>query len=279
MSNASLSDLSTTMNVIFKKIESTKGNKTWLNHLTNKHSGTIDLLILEGKYSIEEMAQELGKKFVGQDKNRDTWIKRVKGHMDHLMDGSWQDRSSAMKPHGLKTVIGPDGKIRFDLASTELNKEIEELTIVFGENGLTTNNTEDIQNDPEIQNGLSRGQFQPSAHAKGKKADQKATSTQKSSVSAGLTHAYKIVDGHSYSNIIRIRTKWKGRNRLLWVDKNDIDELFSHPENFKEVIRLFDTGKEWHQTGGRIKLGSNGTVMRWNACLVKKVGFFKFLFG
>lgn len=251
MSNASLSDLSTTKNVILKKIESTKDNKTWLNHLTNKHSGTIDLLILEGKYSIEEMAQELGKKFVSQNKNMDIWIGRIKGHMDHLMEGSWQDRSSKMKPHGLKTVVGPDGKIRFDLAET-LKK---------------------------IQNRHTESYLSPSVFAKTGKTGKAAATEQKRPDPADLTLAYKIIDGHSYSNIIRIRTKWKGRNRLLWVDKNDIDELFSHPENFKEVFRLFDTGKEWHQTGGRIKLGSNGTVMRWNTCLVKKVGFFKFLFG
>jgi hypothetical protein len=90
---------------------------------------------------------------------------------------------------------------------------------------------------------------------------------------------FKIVDDHTYENVIRIRTKWQGKNRLLWINKTDLDEFFSHPENFKEITRLFDTGKEWYETGGRIKLSSRGTVLRWNACVVKKVGFFRFLFG
>ena len=85
-----------------------------------------------------------------------------------------------------------------------------------------------------------------------------------------VTPAYKIVDGHTYENAVRIRTKWKGKNRLLWIEKTAIDEFLAHPENFKEIPKLFDSGKLPHETRGRIKMGPGGTVLRWNACLVKR---------
>ena len=90
-----------------------------------------------------------------------------------------------------------------------------------------------------------------------------------------VTPAYKIVDGHTYENAVRIRTKWKGKYRLLWIEKTAIDEFLAHPEYFKEIPKLFDSGKLPHETRGRIKMGPGGTVLRWNACLVKKVYFKK----
>jgi len=82
--------------------------------------------------------------------------------------------------------------------------------------------------------------------------------------------AYKIVDGHTFENAVRIKKKWKGKNRLLWIEKTAIDEFLAHPEYFKETPRLVDSGKLPHETRGRIKMGPRGTVLRWNACLVKK---------
>lgn len=90
---------------------------------------------------------------------------------------------------------------------------------------------------------------------------------------------YKIVDDQTYENVVRIRTKWKGKNCLLWVNKSDIDEFVSYPENFRLVPKLFDTDKKPNETRGRIKLSGRGTVLRWNSCAVKKVGFFRFFFG
>ena len=94
-----------------------------------------------------------------------------------------------------------------------------------------------------------------------------------------MNNKYTIADDHTYDNAIRIRIKWEGRNRLLWIYRNDLNEFLAHPENFKETTRLFDTGKEWYETGGRKKFSSNGTIMRWQAIVVKKGGFFRNLFG
>ena len=64
----------------------------------------------------------------------------------------------------------------------------------------------------------------------------------------------------------------------MWVNKSELEEFLASPDNFREIQKLFDSGKKPHETGGRIKL-YGGTVQRWNACVVKKRGLLGFLFG
>lgn len=85
-----------------------------------------------------------------------------------------------------------------------------------------------------------------------------------------MNRKYTIADDHTYTDAIRIRIEWKGTNRLLWVYRGDLNEFLSHPENFRETTRLIDTGKEWYETRGRLKFSSRGTIMRWQAFVVKK---------
>jgi len=85
-------------------------NRTWLRHRvknkdgTNAQCGTIDLMVLEGKYSIAEIARKINNT-----------IERVEDHLEHLQDGSSRDRAHGTKPHKLKIVKGANDKIKFFL--------------------------------------------------------------------------------------------------------------------------------------------------------------------
>lgn len=85
-------------------------NRTWLGHLveykdgTNAQCGTIDLMVLEGKYSIAEIARKINNT-----------IERVKDHLEHLQDGSSRDRAHGTKPHNLRIVEAANDKIKFFL--------------------------------------------------------------------------------------------------------------------------------------------------------------------
>lgn len=77
--------------------------KTWLRHNPNKQSGMMDLLILEGKYTIVEIASKIG-----------VTVKRVEEHLGHLgKDGDWRSKISGMTPHNLAITKDIYGKIKF----------------------------------------------------------------------------------------------------------------------------------------------------------------------
>jgi hypothetical protein len=80
----------------------------------------------------------------------------------------------------------------------------------------------------------------------------------------------KIVDDTRYSDAVRIKTDLlDGRNRLVWVDRNDLDFFLAHPENFRTTIGMFETNDTW-RSGGRKKFaGCNGKVWRWQKKAVK----------
>jgi hypothetical protein len=83
-------------------------NRTWLGHLvkykdgTNAQCGTIDLMVLEGKYSISEIARKINNT-----------IERVERHLNHLQTGDASVKASDMKPHKLRIVKGANDKIKF----------------------------------------------------------------------------------------------------------------------------------------------------------------------
>jgi hypothetical protein len=98
-------------------------NKTWLNHRvknidgTNAQCGPIDLMVLEGKYSISEIAQKINNT-----------IMRVKDHLEHLQDGSSRDRAHGTKPHNLKIVTGANDKVMFSSESRSSYKYSDIVT-------------------------------------------------------------------------------------------------------------------------------------------------------
>lgn len=189
-------------------------------------------------------------------KETEEFVKRFYKETNEIFNDSYNDEEGRTIRFNINLGI-PD--------SPEFNNEIDRVIKMIGEDRIASNN-KNISNNHENQDEQSR--TVKDGTVKRKRLD---------SVKQALP--YKIVDDHTYENAIRIRTKWKGKNRLLWIDKSDINEFLSHPENFKEIPKLFDSGKQWRETGGRIKMGSGGTVLRWNACIVKKVGFFQFFFG
>jgi hypothetical protein len=80
------------------------GKFTWLRHRTKSQSGMIDLMLLEGRYTVEEMAARLQSYF--PDRAFAMLCKRVRDHIDHLGDGDKRDhslhRKDNHKPHKLK---------------------------------------------------------------------------------------------------------------------------------------------------------------------------------
>ena len=88
-----------------------KDGKTWLGHGEYKQAGVIDQLLLEGKYTLEELARELTTR--GLFRPELPWqarIARIRNHFVHLQEGDGR----AMSPHRLKLKqVG--GKWMFDV--------------------------------------------------------------------------------------------------------------------------------------------------------------------
>lgn len=92
-----------------------KDERTWLRHNAASQSGQIDLLVLSGKFSVDEMVYELRKQGVfGKSHTYEQSVKRVKDHLDHLRQGDSRNKASGMKPHNLK-LIEINGKWSFDV--------------------------------------------------------------------------------------------------------------------------------------------------------------------
>lgn len=85
--------------------------KNWLRHRVDCQSGYIDEMILEGKYSTQEIAELLDSKFKPELPIK-TRMRRVENHLLHLQDGDSWNRSSGMKPHRLR-LVEVNGKWNF----------------------------------------------------------------------------------------------------------------------------------------------------------------------
>ena len=109
MSSGNMDDLSKTKSVAKSAIPTVSRGKTWLGHFENRQSGLIDLLILEGIYSVKEIAIKVESTFPGVTDS----VKRVKEHIEHLRTGNSRDR--LQEPHRLKITTDAAGKVRFDI--------------------------------------------------------------------------------------------------------------------------------------------------------------------
>ena len=90
---------------------------TWLRHRTDRQSGQIDLMLLTGAYTVEDIAERLQELY--PDRSIGKLIKRVEDHMAHLQEGDARDHSSFHKdddhiPHGLR-LKEVNGKWMFDV--------------------------------------------------------------------------------------------------------------------------------------------------------------------
>ena len=91
------------------------GRRTWLGHLADGESGLIDLMILEEKYTIKEMAMILSSNKALTSKDLKAWEKRINDHIEHLAtkEGDAKNRASGVGGHNLK-IKEVQRKLMFD---------------------------------------------------------------------------------------------------------------------------------------------------------------------
>lgn len=111
-------DWESTKEVVAGERPATEKGKTWLRHSKDKKDGScykIDLEILKGTSSVEEIAKAVGCK-----------VSRVVSHLDHLQE----EKDKRMEPHHLR-IKKVDGKIMFDVGGNlSKNRERERLEAI-----------------------------------------------------------------------------------------------------------------------------------------------------
>lgn len=86
---------------------------TWLRHREDSQAGLIDQMLLQGVYSLEDIATELNRKFKPQ-RPLAARLRRVRDHIEHLQNEDSRGNSSGVIPHKLRLKeVG--GKWRFDV--------------------------------------------------------------------------------------------------------------------------------------------------------------------
>jgi hypothetical protein len=114
MTTGQRNDKEATKAQIMNRTQSITG-ATWLRHRANTQASVIDLMILEGRFTIEDIAKALNDRELKKQPLSQR-IKRVEDHIAHLQDGVGDSRGhwNGMKPHGLKIKIDSANKLRFD---------------------------------------------------------------------------------------------------------------------------------------------------------------------
>jgi hypothetical protein len=100
MSNGQKSDWAETQRQLIEPCP-VIGGKTWLRHKSDSQAGLIDLRLLEGNYSVEDIASELNEIFL-PTKPIGGRVRRVLDHIEHLQHGDTKGNISGVKPHELK---------------------------------------------------------------------------------------------------------------------------------------------------------------------------------
>jgi hypothetical protein len=93
------------------------GKTTWLRHKADAESGMIDLMILSGNFTINQMIKELSKNPNFKSKDYPQWEQRIKDHILHLstLEGDSRNRASGVGGHNLKIKENEFGEFFFDL--------------------------------------------------------------------------------------------------------------------------------------------------------------------
>jgi hypothetical protein len=105
MSNGRIGDWENTLEQM-KNPNPIKDGFTWLRHKADSQADVIDIMILEGRYTIDEIADKLDSIF--GIINRKSRIGRIKSAIDHYTI----HMNVNMKPHNLKIIKYPI--VRFD---------------------------------------------------------------------------------------------------------------------------------------------------------------------
>ena len=95
-------------------------DKTWLRHGENTQAGIIDLMLLDGTYSLDKMVDKLNRKF-GSKKSDIQRKSRIKDHFTHLQEGTRLDLNNGRKPHRLK-IYEFDGTLSFALKEISVDE-------------------------------------------------------------------------------------------------------------------------------------------------------------
>ena len=88
--------------------------KTWLRQKERSKAATIDVMILEGIHTVEEIAKALYL-MCPNKKPLETQISLVEGHIENLQNGESWGGSVSTIPHGLKIKVGADKVVKFYL--------------------------------------------------------------------------------------------------------------------------------------------------------------------
>ncbi|MCK3683978.1 hypothetical protein [Maribellus sp. YY47] len=116
MSKAREEDIQNTMKLVRKPNPVSKG-VTWLRHHIDAECGLIDLMILEGTYTIEMMIDALIDKPKFHKKTRKQWEKRISDHILHLSteEGDSRNQINGDGGHNLNVSISEEtGIVKFD---------------------------------------------------------------------------------------------------------------------------------------------------------------------
>jgi len=100
-----------------KKPNPVDGKTTWLRHKIGSEAGTIDLLILEGINTIQNMVRFLEREPAFLKKTYRQWERRIMNHIEHLstVEGDARDRIRSTGGHNLKVKISDlTGVVFFD---------------------------------------------------------------------------------------------------------------------------------------------------------------------
>lgn len=113
MSNGRKEDWSNTKEQL-RKPDPIKDGKTWLRHKEGSKAGTIDVMILEGRHTISDIADELYR-VCPNKRSLATQIQLVKGHIEHLQSGAGWGDASGREPHDLRIRTDSNRRVMFDL--------------------------------------------------------------------------------------------------------------------------------------------------------------------
>lgn len=96
---------------LLKRPSPTDGKKTWLGHKIGYESGTIDLLILEGKYTLKDMIRILKQDHSFRKKTDEEWERRIMNHIEHLSTIEGDARNFTTRGHNLSVEISESSGI------------------------------------------------------------------------------------------------------------------------------------------------------------------------
>lgn len=100
---------------LLKNPSPVENNQTWLRHKADGESGLIDLMVLEGNNTIDDMVNALSNNPALKPKRDSQWKKRIRDHLIHLstQEGDSRNIASGQGGHSLNLEEDSAGRICF----------------------------------------------------------------------------------------------------------------------------------------------------------------------